>query len=153
MQFSYGQLPTVFVFPVVVLVVVGLFVVVVDVAVVDAVVDIWYAGGENPHYTFRPDELVYRGKSRTSQSGDYEFLATFPGVYSGRPIPHYHVQVSTRTTTFITQIYFKNLVPKGFENYVRTRGSQFGRVSFLQTNTAGLRNGGRLVNFDMKINN
>jgi len=38
MQFSYGQLPTVFVFPVVVLVVVGLFVVVVDVAVVDAVV-------------------------------------------------------------------------------------------------------------------
>ena len=31
------------------------------------------AFSENPHYTFRPDELVYRGKSRTSQVQD-EFI-------------------------------------------------------------------------------
>ena len=59
-------------------------------------------------------KLYYRGKSETSgvwsgvlylcstleilyiisQTGGYEFMATFPGVYSKRPILHYHVLVS-----------------------------------------------------------
>jgi len=34
-----------------------------------------------------------------------------------------------RGQSFITQLYFRDMVPVGFENYVRKRESQFGLVS------------------------
>ena len=32
-----------------------------------ATVDVWYAGGSDPKYSFRPSELKYRGKTKTSE--------------------------------------------------------------------------------------
>ncbi len=90
--------------------------------VAGATVDVWYAGGERPHYTFpRSDEyLWYRGKQQTDQvknnvqeseffikkidfqDGTYEFRGTFPGSYRGRPIPHVHYKV--------THFYFQDVL-------------------------------------------
>ena len=65
------------------------------------------------------------------------------------------LQISTpgaRGRTFITQIYFRDRVPRGFETYVRRRATQYGRVSFLAADTqAGLGRGGRLVQFSVRL--
>ena len=52
--------------------------------------------------------------------------------------------------TLTTQAYFRDLVPRSFENYVRTRGSQFASVTYLGLG-GGLYDGGRIVNFNMRI--
>merc|ERR1719317_1841814 len=96
-----------------------------------ATVEVWYAGGPDTGYTFRPDKLWYRGRALTDKDGYYQFLATFPATYPGRPIPHYHITVTTpglSGRSFTTQAYFRDLVPRSFENYVKTRGSQFASV-------------------------
>ena len=74
------------------------------------------------------------------QTGNYKFLATFPGIYKSRPITHYHVMVSpviasccphlhpplqvstpgSRGKTLITQIYFRDYVPGGYEVELET---------------------------------
>ena len=74
------------------------------------------------HYTFEGEELLYRGKTMTNKNGFYDFLTSFPDVYSDRPIPHYHIQVTTpgrRGRSFVTQIYFRNMIPQNYRNYVR----------------------------------
>jgi len=123
-----------------------------------ATVDVWYAGGgsgsANAEYSFRPGTLLHRGKTFTGKNGDYGFSASFPQVYTGRPIPHYHIMITTRGqrgVTFITQIYFRGQIPRGFEDYVVSRGSQYGRVSRAQLGDA-LPNGGRIVNFNVRLN-
>jgi len=94
-------------------------------------VDIWYAGGNDriggeARYSFPPSQLFYRGHRHTQhQTGEYYFLASFPGVYDERPIPHLHMKVTTSKKTFITQVYFKGQVPPGYENYVKGRETQF----------------------------
>jgi len=60
-----------------------------------ATVEVWYAGKTGTNYTFPPEKLWYRGKQQTDQNGDYKFLATFPEIYMGRPIIHYHFKVTT----------------------------------------------------------
>jgi len=118
-----------------------------------ATVEVWYAGGPETGYTFRPDKLWYRGRALTNKDGYYQFLATFPATYPGRPIPHYHITVTTpglSGRSFTTQIYFRDLVPRAFENYVKTRGSQFASVQDVGAG-GGLDNGGRLVNFNIKM--
>eukprot|EP00092_Neocalanus_flemingeri_P005575 GFUD01006007.1.p1 GENE.GFUD01006007.1~~GFUD01006007.1.p1 ORF type:complete len:198 (+),score=22.52 GFUD01006007.1:278-871(+) len=116
-------------------------------------VEIWYAGGPTASYTFRPAKLWYRGKTQTNQNGFYQFLATFPGTYDGRPIPHYHYKVTTpgrNGRSLTTQVYFRDRVPRGYENYVQTRGTQFAGVR--NTGTGGrLPNGGRIVTFNLKM--
>jgi protocatechuate 3,4-dioxygenase beta subunit len=63
-------------------------------AVPGALVEVWYAGGSPAGYTFPPSStLWYRGRARVGTDGRYEFLATMPKVYSGRPILHYHYKV------------------------------------------------------------
>jgi len=122
-------------------------------AIPGATVEVWYAGGNPVEYKFRPDKLWYRGKSQTNQNGVYKFLATFPGTYSGRPIPHYHYIVSTpgrNGKSLTTQVYFRDRVPRSYENYVRTRGSQFASVRQVGSG-GGLKNGGRVVNFNVRI--
>merc|ERR1711990_551418 len=114
-----------------------------------ATVDIWYAGGtDQAEYTFGPDELKYRGKGNTSQEGSYEFLASFPGTYPERPIPHIHYMVVTPGNTgqtFISQLYFPGQIPPSYENYVRNRDSQFAKISpSIQ--------GGRIIHFDIRLN-
>merc|ERR1712137_1031301 len=127
-------------------------------AVTGATVDVWYAGGGsgsgNAEYSFRPEKLLHRGKTITGKNGDYGFVASFPQVYAGRPIPHYHIMITTRGRrgiTFITQVYFRGQIPKGFEDYVISRGSQYGRVTRAQPGSA-LPNGGRTVNFNVRLN-
>jgi len=125
-----------------------------------AVIDIWYAGfdqnsPDNAKYTFPPAKLLFRGNTVTDQAGAYKFLATFPEVYQARPIPHYHVKINTpgrNGIDFTTQIYFRNLVPQSFKNYVRTRGTQFGRISNAPKDENNLINGGRVVEFNVKLN-
>ena len=53
--------------------------------------------------------------------------------------------------SFTTQAYFRDLVPRSFENYVKTRGSQFASVQDVGVG-GGLDNGGRVVNFNIKMN-
>merc|ERR1712212_721913 len=80
-----------------------------------ATIEVWYAGGPETGYTFRPDKLWYRGRALTGKDGYY----------------HYHITVTTPGSSgrsFTAQAYFRDLVPRGFENYVRTRGSQFASV-------------------------
>jgi len=128
--------------------------------VAGAVIDIWYAGfdensPDDAKYTFPPEELLFRGNSITDQTGAYKFLATFPEVYQARPIPHYHVKINTpgrNGIDFTTQIYFQNLVPPSFKNYVRTRGTQFGKISNASKDGNNLVNGGRVVEFNVKLN-
>merc|ERR1712172_473998 len=93
--------------------------------ITNAVVDIWYAGGNPIGYTFPPAKLWYRGRGRTDGKGKYVFKATYPGVYSGRPIPHIHYKVFAGGKELTTQLYFENDVPPSFEDYVARRGSQF----------------------------
>ena len=63
------------------------------------------------------------------------------------------VQVVTpgkRGKTFITQLYFRGLIPPRYENYVRYRRSQFGFV--LTVNEYGnLPNGGRILIFSITL--
>ncbi len=110
----------------------------------NAVVDIWHAGDDanGGRYTFKPNFLWYRGKTRTDADGNYAFETVFPATYSGRPIPHYHYKVEAEGRSFVTQAYFRDLVPEDYENYVRRRGSQFAAVETLE-------NVGRRVTFDM----
>jgi len=51
-------------------------------------------------YTFpgRNPVLWYRGKVNADNQGRYEFKATFPRRYEGRPIIHYHYKVSWERT-------------------------------------------------------
>ena len=106
------------------------------------------------------------------QTGGYEFMATFPGVYSKRPILHYHVMVSScsvitcnlyqpmlqistpgaRGRTFITQIYFRDHVPRWAEGYVRTRESQYGHVTPFSPAPGSSHPPGRLVQFNIRLN-
>merc|ERR1711981_690991 len=117
-----------------------------------ATVDAWYAGGSEPHYTFRnSSELLYRGKTKTKKNGGYEFLGSFPGVYTLRPILHIHYKVLTpgpKGQTFTSQLYFRHQVPRNYVNYVKGRGSQFGKVSAVKKGNATLPNGGRKISFN-----
>jgi len=116
-------------------------------------VEVWYAGGPSAEYTFRNDKLWYRGKSQTNKDGFYQFLATFPATYEGRPITHYHYKVTSpgrNGRSLTTQVYFRDRVPRGYENYVRTKGSQFAGVREVGRG-GGLSNGGRVVTFNVKM--
>jgi len=137
-----------------------------------ATVEVWYAGWSTVEYTFRPAKLWYRGKTRTNKDGFYQFLATFPGTYDQRPITHYHYKVvynsqSASLNTFLflslqvnspgrngksltTQAYFRDRIPAGYENYVRSRGTQFATVRDVGSGGV-LVNGGRIVTFNIKM--
>merc|ERR1712179_178339 len=91
----------------------------------NAIVHAWYAGGNPVGYTFPPDYLWYRGFVVTNKNGKYSYEATYPGTYSGRPIPHIHYKVITNNKELVTQLYFKNDVPPSYEDYVRGRETQF----------------------------
>merc|ERR1712141_109773 len=91
----------------------------------NAKVDLWYAGGNPVGYTFPPDYLWYRGSATADKNGRYSFIATYPGVYRGRPIPHIHYKVFDGRKELTTQLYFQNDVPKSFEDYVIGKQSQF----------------------------
>jgi len=110
-----------------------------------ALVEVWYAGGDPVGYTFpgRNPVLWYRGKVNADNQGRYEFKATFPRRYEGRPIIHYHYKVTAKGREFITQAYFKGGVPPSYEDYVKGRESQFPKV---QAN----RNG-RRVTFNVRL--
>merc|ERR1712179_32646 len=94
-----------------------------------AIVEVWYAGG-NPcndrkvGYTFPNNctELWYRGKKKIKADGRFKFKATFPEVYQLRPILHYHYKVTAKKTEFVTQAYFKDKVPKQYEDMVKNNG-------------------------------
>jgi len=107
-----------------------------------ALVHAWYAGGDPVGYTFPNDYLWYRGFVRTDKNGKYSYVATYPGTYSGRPIPHIHYKVITPTKTLTTQLYFKNDIPPSYEDYVNGRQSQF-PSSMTRTSD------GRNVRFDL----
>lgn len=112
-----------------------------------AVVDIWYAGQRE----------IYRGQALTNKIGEYEFLASFPSVNREKAIPHYNIKVKTSggdETTFTTQIYFKNSIPIEFEDFIRNRDTQFASVSKIHPGSGSghLKNGGRLVQFSLKLN-
>ena len=76
-------------------------------------------------YTFPPSKLWYRGRAYTDRNGVYNFEATYPGTYSGRPIPHIHYKVFGGGKEFTTQLYFRDDLPRGYQSYRRTRGTQF----------------------------
>jgi len=102
----------------------------------NAKVSIWYAGdlGQEAKYTFPGDRLwpLYRGYVLTDSEGNYKFIASYPGVYTQRPIPHVHTKVFTQIKEFTTQLYFKDDVPPGFEEMVENRQSQFPSKMFLR---------------------
>ena len=56
--------------------------------------------------------------------------------------------------SFTTQIYFKDKVPIEFEDFVRKRGTQLASVSRVHSGSGSglLKNGGRLVQFTIKLN-
>lgn len=107
-----------------------------------AIVHAWYAGGNPVAYTFPSAILWYRGFIVTDQNGKYSFVATYPGTYTGRPIPHIHMKVITPTKVLTTQLYFRNDVPPSYEDYVKGRDSQF------PTNIRTIRSG-RNIEFDL----
>jgi len=107
-----------------------------------AKVQAWYAGGNPTAYTFPPENLWYRGYVVTDQNGRYSFVATYPGIYTERPIPHIHMKAITPTKELTTQLYFRNDVPASYEDYVRGRDSQF------PANIRATRSG-RKINFDL----
>merc|ERR1712086_918676 len=119
-----------------------------------ATVEVWYAGGPNAAYTFRPRELLYRGKRNTNKDGYYTFLGTFPGTYSSRPIPHIHYKVTSpgrNGRSLTTQMYFRDRIPRRYETYAATRGTQFATVTNASPGN-GLQNGGRIITFNLKMN-
>jgi len=110
----------------------------------NAIVHAWYAGGNPVGYTFPPDYLWYRGYVLTDKNGKYSFEGTYPGTYSGRPIPHIHMKVITDKKELTTQLYFKNDVPPSYEDYVQNRETQFPkRITRNQS--------GRKIMFDLVI--
>ena len=60
----------------------------------------------------------------TDKDGGYNFEATYPGVYTQRPIPHVHFKVFTKHKEFSTQLYFQDDVPPDYEDYVQGRETQ-----------------------------
>jgi len=110
-----------------------------------ALVEVWYAGGDPVGYTFpgRNPVLWYRGKVNADSQGRYEFKATFPRRYEGRPIIHYHYKVTAKGREFITQAYFKGGVPPSYEDYVKGRESQFPKVQASRN--------GRMVTFNVRL--
>jgi len=91
-------------------------------------VDLWYAGGiaddGDAIYTAPPQRLWYRGWMSVGKDGAYRFEGTYPGVYRGRPIRHYHIKIEDGGKEFITQMYFKGDIPASFANYVKRYGTQ-----------------------------
>eukprot|EP00088_Acartia_fossae_P015281 TRINITY_DN18349_c0_g1_i1.p1 TRINITY_DN18349_c0_g1~~TRINITY_DN18349_c0_g1_i1.p1 ORF type:complete len:188 (-),score=20.73 TRINITY_DN18349_c0_g1_i1:525-1088(-) len=112
-------------------------------------IDIWYAGGQaadgNAIYTERGQRLWYRGYEIVGEDGKYEFYGTYPGIYRGRPIRHYHIKVDAKNREFITQVYFKGDISPGFENYVERAGNT--------VNVRRGREGARFVKLDVVIDN
>ena len=49
-----------------------------------------------------------------------------------------------------TQVYFRDRIPRGYENYVQTRGTQFAGVRDVGAG-GGLQNGGKIVTFNVKM--
>jgi len=117
-----------------------------------ATVDVWYAGLTGNNYTFPPAKLWYRGRTKTKFDGSYKFVATFPVIYTERPILHYHFKVTTPGTyhgkELVTQAYFENMVPPAFQRYMRGRDTQLVPVEFVGKNK-DLVNGGRSINFNI----
>jgi len=110
----------------------------------NAIVHCWYAGGHPVHYT-RPhihDHLWYRGYVHTDRYGRYSFVATFPGLYDGRPILHYHMKAITRIKELTTQIYFRDHIPPAYEDYVIGRETQYPKRILSWPS-------GRLIEFDI----
>merc|ERR1712112_21422 len=104
-----------------------------------ALVEVWYDGGNSACYTTRHNptkqaglcyspNVWYRGKTKADAEGRYEFKATIPVIYEGRPILHYHYKVTVKETNIVTQAYFKDKVPPRYEDYVKGRESQFLKV-------------------------
>merc|ERR1712110_166261 len=115
-----------------------------------AVVDIWYSGQAR-------SENMYRGQALTNKLGEFKFLASVPSASRENLIPHYNIKVRTGgddETTFNTQIYFKDRIPIEFEDFVRKRDTQFASMSKIHPGSGSgqLKNGGRLVQFTMKLN-
>jgi len=76
------------------------------------------------------------------QNGKYNFTATYPAVYTGRPIPHIHYKVFGGGKELTTQLYFQNDVPPSYEDYVANRSSQFPQK--VQATSSG-----RTITFDL----
>ena len=55
---------------------------------------------------------------------------------------------------FTTQIYFKDAIPIELEDFVKKRDTQFASVSKIHPGSGSghLKNGGRLVQFTLKLN-
>ena len=53
--------------------------------------------------------------------------------------------------TFITQLYFRDQVPPSYQNYVRSRGSQFGQVAALGEGQSNLPSGGSSITFNIRL--
>jgi hypothetical protein len=47
-------------------------------------------------------------------------------------------------------VYFRDRIPRGYENYVQTRGTQFAGVRDVGAG-GGLQNGGKIVTFNVKM--
>jgi len=119
----------------------------------EATVEVWYAGLTGKNYTFPPGKLWYRGNQTIEEDGSYKFLATFPIIYTERPILHYHFKVITpgvRGKEFITQAYFEDKIPPAFLEYVEGRKNQFAEIRFVKKNK-DLVNGGRVILFDIVL--
>lgn len=85
-----------------------------------AKVSIWYAGfrfNNSANYTFpgKKHWPLYRGWVSTDSDGHYLFEATYPLIYTIRPIAHVHFKVLT-DYEHVTQLYFEDDIPPTFEN-------------------------------------
>jgi len=89
------------------------------------------------------EELWYRGKQKTNADGRYEFKTSFPVIYHIRPILHYHFKVTAKETEFVTQAYFKDKVPKRYEDMVKKFGG-FAKVKATKT--------GREITYNIRLN-
>merc|ERR1712055_443103 len=69
--------------------------------------------------------------------------ATYPRIYQGRAIKHYHFKVTAEGKEFVTQAYFKGEVPPKFEDMVKGRESQFPKVEAIAE--------GRRVTMDIRL--
>lgn len=69
------------------------------------VVDVWHT---NPSGQYDLDGYRYRGRIRTSQTGEYAFETFMPAGYSGRP-RHIHYKISASGfEELTTQLYFED---------------------------------------------
>jgi len=104
--------------------------------VADATVEAWYAGGDPEMGEELYQDGDYRGQVVTDACGRYQFVQTFPSIYTGRPL-HVHFRISNGDEVLVTQMYF--------EGFVEGRALQ--AVAIESDGSSGERN----VNFDIVL--